>query len=689
MKLVLPSFRVRFVHLVALWCYAVAQPTLSMLGGNPEFLVVRGSTRFEIVLFAVLLVLVVPTLALGVERLITLVSRTAGDITHLVLLGLLAIPLALFILSLFDPVATVALTVAGVIAVGLVVAYARFRQVRTFLTLSIILPLIGFGVFLMDIPTVVNDAAGAQVAVDEPVPVVMVVFDEFPTSSILKKDGSIDAVRYPNFARLAAQSTWYPRATTVHEYTIASVPAMLTGRLPAVGEIPTVGDHPGNLFTLLGESYAMKVQESVTYLCPKRYCPRSRPALPNRLEALFSDVSVAMAHRLLPESLSGDLPKITDRWSGFAGERLLVADDAEHVIGALVSRSSAIRLQYDRFLAGMTAKERARTVHFLHFPLPHSPWRFLPSGREYPRSDVVDGVDEFWAHWNDDPWLVAQGYQRHLLQVGYADRLLGRMLDRLERTGLSERALVIVTADHGMSFHPGGTRRSVRRDRLADVGGVPLFVKVPRQREGHVDRRPVRTIDILPTIAGALDVRLPWKVHGRSLFSAFGTSRPIAVSKRDGEYVHTTLDGFDRSQAATLRLKDELFGEGTASLYALGEHTQLLGQELSDVDHRSLASPVMHLDGADSYRDVRLSSGLVPSRVTGSVTLDIADDAELAIAVNGTIVALTRVRRNAGQRLFRAMVPDAAFHDGANRVEVFAIAEAEGDLALTRLGWAG
>ena len=51
-----PPFRWRFAHLAALWGYGVSQPVFSMLGGNPEFLVVRGSTRLDVVVFAVLLV---------------------------------------------------------------------------------------------------------------------------------------------------------------------------------------------------------------------------------------------------------------------------------------------------------------------------------------------------------------------------------------------------------------------------------------------------------------------------------------------------------------------------------------------------------------------------------------------------------------------------------------------------------
>ena len=119
--------------------------------------------------------------------------------------------------------------------------------------------MIGLLGFVATVPLAVDDAAGANVPVATRTPVVLVVFDEFPVSSLMRADGSLDTVRYPNFARLARDGTWYPRATTVHDSTTQAVPAILTGQLPRKGELPTLKDHPDNLFTLLGERYAIRI----------------------------------------------------------------------------------------------------------------------------------------------------------------------------------------------------------------------------------------------------------------------------------------------------------------------------------------------------------------------------------------------------------------------------------------------
>ena len=80
--------------------------------------------------------------------------------------------------------------------------------------------------------------------VGDPAPIVILSMDEFPVASLLRADGTINAERFPNFARLAEASTWYRNATSVAPLTQQSVPAMLTGRLPATASCPPSGTTP-------------------------------------------------------------------------------------------------------------------------------------------------------------------------------------------------------------------------------------------------------------------------------------------------------------------------------------------------------------------------------------------------------------------------------------------------------------
>jgi hypothetical protein len=397
---------------------------------------------------------------------------------------------------------------------------------------------------------------------------------------------------------------------------------------------------------------------------------------------------VAYLHATLPDSLSKGLPTTEDRWSGFAtADRLLTADGWEDINHIVADRTRDLGHLADELTAQMSARDADETLYYVHFPLPHGPWRYLPSGREYATPERIRGI-EGSEDWVEEPWLVEQEYQRHLLQVGYTDRILGQVLDRLERTGIGERALVVVVGDHGIGFEPGERRRPVSRGNIADIARVPLFVRLPGQTTGRVDRRPVSTIDILPTIADVLDMHLPAQVEGRSLLGRI--SRPtVRVLSRSGDVVEFPSAEVDRDQAATLRRKQAAFGEGNDSLFDIGTHTHLLGRSLSALRVSTNRSVRVDLEDEGLLADVQIPSPFVPARIAGAIDgVAVEPDTELAVAVNGTIVALTRCSRIDGEQQFEALVPEHSLRRGRNRVEVLAIEDTGAGVRLTRLGGA-
>jgi hypothetical protein len=83
------------LHLAALWALAVAQPLFDLLGSQAEFFAVRGSTRWDIVAFAVGVVVVPPLVIALLEALAGRLHPSLGHAIHLVavaaLVGLLAL----------------------------------------------------------------------------------------------------------------------------------------------------------------------------------------------------------------------------------------------------------------------------------------------------------------------------------------------------------------------------------------------------------------------------------------------------------------------------------------------------------------------------------------------------------------------------------------------------------------------
>ena len=107
-------------------------------------------------------------------------------------------------------------------------------------------------------------------------PIYVLVLDELPWASLLDMSGRIDAVRYPNFARLGATSHVFTNATTVAFTTEEAVPALLSGTLQAQ-PAPVFSLYPNNLFTLLGGVYDVSSSDPLVDLCPPAVCNGSPP----------------------------------------------------------------------------------------------------------------------------------------------------------------------------------------------------------------------------------------------------------------------------------------------------------------------------------------------------------------------------------------------------------------------------
>lgn len=480
-------------------------------------------------------------------------------------------------------------------------------------------------------------------------PVVLVVFDEFPADTLIGPDGQIDAARYPNFAALARTSTWFRNGQTVYDSSFKAVPAILDARMPRSGTAPDVRSHQPSIYHLLDRlGYDIIKAESATAVCPPRICPGARTRRPGVLKRLAG----------------GGRPARLHKW-----------------IGAI--------------------RDRPRpTFYFQHTLLPHEPWIYLPSGRQSRPSgnDPIEGINRpIGFH---DPLLTDHNQLRHLLQVGYMDRQLGLMMRRMRRTGVFDRSLFIVVADHGIAFEVGvDERRQVTETNFEQVAAVPFFVKAPGQTEGRVDDSVVRNIDIVPTVANLLGTRVWWKHDGNSVFSAAARARDrVEMPRRDfSRVVSYGREEFERRRQE-LRLwrarkfgtgaqSELMFGDPWASAYRIGPHPELLGRRVQPA--AVAASSRVHgvVANAGLLRDVERSKQIQPTRVTGRLRGSPPGAMrDLAVAVNGRIQAVGRSFHLRGRRAeyFSLLVPETALLRGRNVVELLEVRPGGGLLRLAR-----
>lgn len=468
-------------------------------------------------------------------------------------------------------------------------------------------------------------------------PVVVLVLDEFPTDALLTPGGEIDRERFPNFAALARTSTWFPNAFTVYDSTFKAVPSILDGIMPMAGTAADQRSHQPNAFHLVHKhGYGVVDVESASALCPDIICPGSRIRRPGVLARLAGSGRPARLHR----------------WIG------------------------AIRRRQRPFF------------YFQHALLPHEPWIYLPSGRQSRPAGVepilpVNKVPGF-----ENPTLTDHNHLRHLLQVGYTDRLVGELLARLQRTGLLERALIVVTADHGYSFQVGvSSRRLLSERNVEEIAPVPLFVKAPGQMDGRVDESLASNLDLVATVADLLGTRVSYRQDGRSAFSEEVKRRTgIAVRTRDfARVVRIGLPELKARRAGWRRRWAKLFGTGAQSellygdpwalAYRIGPHKELLDRRLAPAG-AAPPSLTAEADNPSLYAHVSTHARLLPTRVTGRLDgVPVGRHYNLALAVNGRVRAVGRSFDLTQKQLefFSFLVPESALREGANQLELFQV----------------
>lgn len=676
------------LHVAGLWAVAVAQPLYDVVSRSPEFFVAHDARPVDLVALVLALGLIGPVACI----LPIAAARRLGPRWHAMTLGVVvgtlsgAIALAA-IRAWGDWDGAPTLAVAAAVAAAAGCAYAWAAPVRTFATFLSAAALVVPAVFLFNpaitsllAPPDSDRGALEGVTFETTPPVVVVVFDQLPLASLLDRDSAIDRTLYPHFAALADEAAWFPNASTVSPTTSLAVPAILTGRYPLYGTLPTVEDHPGNLFTLLGSRYRLAVIEPLTNLCPATLCPAERPSLLAWLGAVLRDLRTVWLQVVLPDDLTGSLPPVTQTWADFATLDPPTFGDVWRE-----QRRDDRRQVVDRFIAGLAGGSRGQpTLHFLHVLLPHEPWQYLPTGQRFTFRPHVPGLSRN-SNWTRDPRPVARNYQRHLLQVGYVDKILGDIVARLRDTGTWDDALVVVTADHGASFRPGFALRRPEDGTMADVASVPLLVKLPEQRTGSVNRANVETIDILPTIAGAVGARLPWEADGADILAARPPERPVKqIHLFDAERVEEAPADLSVELADTVARKFAIFENGSPfdPLRVGMEYGRLVGEPAAAYTSGRRAPFEATLDAQGLLGDVRPDADFVPAQLAGVVvapdTEATTDPPPLAIAVNGIVAAVTRpytFRVSGRSGMWESIVEPRLLTPGANTIELFGIRE--------------
>lgn len=174
----------------------------------------------------------------------------------------------------------------------------------------------------------------------------------------------------------------------------------------------------------------------------------------------------------------------------------------------------------------------------LQFDLSNEDMPIIPENFEYDRREPElvarrrERCEPSRENWDERQYQYYRwSYYR---QIEFVDGEIGRVLDALDESGLTDNTLIIFTSDHGEGL---GHHRNVRKNMPYDESArVPFLISLPGQIEQNTlnSKNLVSGLDIVPTICDYMNIPAPPNMRGISLKSMLegeDLKRPYIVTE--------------------------------------------------------------------------------------------------------------------------------------------------------------
>jgi len=351
-------------------------------------------------------------------------------------------------------------------------------------------------------------------------------------------------IQTPNYDKLAAQGVYFSRAYSPDPICIPGRACMITGNYPH--KCTGIKNNGGQV-----KDDQIKLPQLLTdngyetYASGKlHYVPYTPPGEPDNLNG-FQHAALTESGRILklydPQGKLRGVEAYADYlkdvgWGGYVRGHGIGNNDIhpgtsplpeEHFVDAWVATQAMKFLDYHR-------ENHNDKPFYLNvgFPKPHAPydpprpWDSMYDPREVPapfvnrdgksrnphglRTAIAHGVPLF------SPETIQSTRAHYYGLISFQDKQLGRLMQYLEDNGLSENTIVLFVADHGdMMGDFGWFFKCVMNEGSCRI---PFMIRYPGEiPDGRVSEEFVGLQDIVPTLAGLLNIELPGKVDGIDL----------------------------------------------------------------------------------------------------------------------------------------------------------------------------
>jgi len=197
-------------------------------------------------------------------------------------------------------------------------------------------------------------------------------------------------------------------------------------------------------------------------------------------------------------------------------------------------------------------------------PLAPNPYR----PKDAPKA--LNGIREYKSYALGDFDDKSEAFQRkmrhgYFASTSYADKLVGDVINELEKLGLADNTIVVIWGDHGWQLgeHTFWGKHNTTHNSMR----IPLIVKVPGKKAGVKSESLVASVDIFPTLCELAGLEVPDSVQGQS-FSVLFDEPQTKIND-------VVYNRFKRSDAVvTDRFTYSLFDNGEEMLYDLKKDPQ-------------------------------------------------------------------------------------------------------------------
>ncbi len=162
-------------------------------------------------------------------------------------------------------------------------------------------------------------------------------------------------------------------------------------------------------------------------------------------------------------------------------------------------------------------------VHYIdpHSPyFPQAPWISRYSSESPAAIQKVSRMPaaELVATAKTNPTILAAVTALYDSEINYVDSHVGALIERL---GLDHNTLLVIAADHGEQFLEHGSMGHSIALHTEELH-VPLIIKLPGASAAQSIDRQASIVDVMPTIAGLLGIKLPEQAMGKPLLTNGG-----------------------------------------------------------------------------------------------------------------------------------------------------------------------